>query len=192
MNWRRCRTSGVVRLASSISLGAVIALALVASSSGGHAGSSGPRVERVSGGPTGSYIVPAGIHKIKYVIVIQQENRSFDSYFGTYPGADGIPMKHGKPTVCVPDPASGACVALYVDHADVNGGGPHNAKSATADIAAGKMNGFIAQAESGRKGCTDPTDPPCTSSAKPDVMGPLLINDTNDMSSTSVLVCSYS
>ncbi len=60
--------------------------------------------ERVSGGPTGSYIVPAGIHKIKHVIVIMQENRSFDSYFGTYPGADGIPMQNGKPTVCVPDP----------------------------------------------------------------------------------------
>jgi phospholipase C len=32
-----------------------------------------------------------GIHKIQHVIVIMQENRSFDSYFGTYPGADGIP-----------------------------------------------------------------------------------------------------
>jgi phospholipase C len=30
-----------------------------------------------------------GIHKIQHVIVIVQENRSFDSYFGTYPGADG-------------------------------------------------------------------------------------------------------
>ena len=28
--------------------------------------------------------------KVKYVFVIYQENRSFDSYFGTYPGADGI------------------------------------------------------------------------------------------------------
>ena len=27
-----------------------------------------------------------GIHKIQHVIVIMQENRSFDSYFGTYPG----------------------------------------------------------------------------------------------------------
>ena len=27
---------------------------------------------------------------IKYVFVLYQENRSFDSYFGTYPGADGI------------------------------------------------------------------------------------------------------
>ena len=34
-----------------------------------------------------------GIHKIRHVIVIVQENRSFDSYFGTYPGADGIPMQ---------------------------------------------------------------------------------------------------
>src|SRR5579884_3491553 len=34
-----------------------------------------------------------GIHKIKHVIIIMQENRSFDSYFGTFPGADGIPMQ---------------------------------------------------------------------------------------------------
>lgn len=28
--------------------------------------------------------------RIKYVFVIYQENRSFDSYFGTFPGADGL------------------------------------------------------------------------------------------------------
>jgi len=28
---------------------------------------------------------------IKHVIVIMQENRSFDTYFGTFPGADGLP-----------------------------------------------------------------------------------------------------
>ena len=44
-----------------------------------------------------------GIHKIQHVIVIMQENRSFDSYFGTYPGADDIPMRHGRPDVCVAD-----------------------------------------------------------------------------------------
>ena len=33
------------------------------------------------------------------------------------------------------------------------------------------MNGFIGQAESGKKGCLDPTDPACTNSANPDVMG---------------------
>ena len=127
--------------------------------------------EVVQGGPAGHYTVPAGIHKIKHVIVIQQENRSFDSYFGTFPGADGIPMKNGTPTVCGPDPATKKCVAPYADHADVNGGGPHSAVNATADVDGGKMDGFIGQAESGRKGCLDPTDPACTNSAKPDVMG---------------------
>src|SRR5512142_3219471 len=41
--------------------------------------------------------------KIKHIIIIMQENRSFDEYFGTYPGADGIPMQNGVPTVCLPD-----------------------------------------------------------------------------------------
>jgi phospholipase C len=133
--------------------------------------SSAPPVERVAGGPTGAYIVPPGIHKIKHVVVIQQENRSFDSYFGTFPGADGIPMKNAHPTVCVPDPETKKCVAPYVDHSDVNGGGPHSASNAAADIGNGTMNGFIGQAEAGRKGCLDPTDPACTNSARPDVMG---------------------
>jgi phospholipase C len=112
-----------------------------------------------------------GVHKIKHVVVIQQENRSFDSYFGTFPGADGIPMKNGKPSVCVADPASGGCVRPFVDHADVNGGGPHSQDNATADINGGKMDGFVGQAESGRRGCLNETDPACMSSSTPDVMG---------------------
>jgi phospholipase C len=44
------------------------------------------------------------IHKIKHVVAVLQENRSFDSYFGTFPGADGIPMRDGQPTACVPEP----------------------------------------------------------------------------------------
>jgi phospholipase C len=103
--------------------------------------------------------VLAGIHKIQHVVVIMQENRSFDSYFGTYPGADGIP--HG---VCVPDPVNGGCVAPFHDSADINYGGPHSAKNATADIDAGKMDGFVGQAETGQ-GCstTDPNCSPCAS-----------------------------
>ena len=34
---------------------------------------------------------PAAIHKIQHVVVIMQENRSFDSYFGTFPGRRGHP-----------------------------------------------------------------------------------------------------
>jgi phospholipase C len=71
-------------------------------------------VKEVPGGPTGHYVVPVGIHKIKHVIIIMQENRSFDSYFGTYPGADGIPMRDGKPAVCAPNPGGG-CTRPYHD-----------------------------------------------------------------------------
>jgi phospholipase C len=149
-------------------LGLAFAVVLVAVSCGGGSASGG---QRVSGGATGSYVVPAGIHKIKHVIVIQQENRSFDSYFGTYPGADGIPMQNGSPTVCVTNPATGACEPPSVDHADVNGGGPHSQGDATADVNGGKMDGFIGQAQSGRRGCLNPADPACTNSATPDVMG---------------------
>jgi len=36
--------------------------------------------------------------KIKYVFVLYQENRSFDSYFGTFPGAEGIFSHSAKVT----------------------------------------------------------------------------------------------
>ncbi len=126
--------------------------------------------EQVSGGPSGSYIVPAGIHKIKHVVIVMQENRSFDSYFGTYPGADGIPMKDGVPTVCVPNPAGG-CVRPYHDTADVNGGGPHGEANAVADVNGGRMDGFISQRDKARSSCTNPDDPACNAGGQPDVMG---------------------
>jgi phospholipase C len=112
-----------------------------------------------------------GIGKIKHIIVIMQENRSFDSYFGTYPGADGFPTQNGKFSVCVNDPATGQCVYPYHDTQDVNGGGPHGAVNAQADINGGKMNGFIAQAESGRRGCGATNDPICSGTTPTDVMG---------------------
>jgi len=87
-------------------------------------------------------VAPVGLHKIRHVIVIMQENRSFDSYFGTYPGARGIPKG-----VCVPDPRNGGCVRPYADHHDSNTGGPHMTASHWADVHGGKMDGFVARAE---------------------------------------------
>jgi phospholipase C len=113
----------------------------------------------------------SGITKIQHVIVIMQENRSFDSYFGTYPGADGIPMQNGVPTVCVNDPLTGQCVKPYHNSQDLNHGGPHGAANATADIDSGKMDGFIAQAEKGKGSCTDPDNPACSGNGITDVMG---------------------
>jgi phospholipase C len=111
--------------------------------------------------------------KIKHIVVIMQENRSFDHYFGTYPGADGIPMQNGVPTVCVNDPKTGQCVKPFHDPNDINHGGPHGSTNAIADIAAGKMDGFIQSVENGRKGfCLNPNAPGCTSGLQgPDVMG---------------------
>ncbi len=132
--------------------------------------SSPSSVEVVSGGPTGHYVVPAGIHKIKHVIIIMQENRSFDSYFGTYPGAIGIPMHDGTPTVCVPDPRGG-CTRPYHDTSDINGGGPHGESAAIGDVAGGKMDGFIMERDKASSTCTEPDDPACAVGGTPDVMG---------------------
>jgi phospholipase C/outer membrane protein assembly factor BamB len=88
-----------------------------------------------------------GIHKIKHVVIIMQENRSFDSYFGTFPGADGIPMSNGVPTVCEPDPDRGGCVKPFVDGADVNFGANHDQPAYVADLDGGKMDGFVSEAE---------------------------------------------
>ena len=121
-------------------------------------------------------VVPAqaqdgGIHKIKHVIVIMQENRSFDTYFGTFPGADGIPMQNGVPTVCVPDPKTKTCVKPYHDTNNVNAGGPHAQAAATADIDGGKMDGFIVSFRVAQRACKNPDTPGCTNGESPDVMG---------------------
>jgi phospholipase C len=115
---------------------------------------------------------PGAIHTIRHVVMIMQENRSFDSYFGTYPGADGFPMQNGVPAVCVADPELGGCVRPYHDTADVNAGGPHNVAAAAGDIDGARMDGFIAQAETvmTRK-CNVPGRPRCPANGITDVMG---------------------
>ncbi|HEY2354299.1 MAG TPA: alkaline phosphatase family protein [Gaiellaceae bacterium] len=118
--------------------------------------------------------VRVGIHKIRHVVIIMQENRSFDSYFGTYPGADGIPGLAGNPgpIPCSPDPKTNTCVEPYHDHADVNSGGPHATAHALADIDGGRMDGFQQEARSAMSNaCSDPDDPNCVGSSSPDVMG---------------------
>jgi phospholipase C len=101
-----------------------------------------------------------GIHKIKHVIVIMQENRSFDDYFGTFPGADGIPMRDGVPLVCVPDPSTKTCVRPYHDPNDENMGGPHADRAADRAIDGGKMDGFIAVLQGAKRAGGCPTDIP--------------------------------
>jgi phospholipase C len=109
------------------------------------------------------------IHKIRHIIIIMQENRSFDTYFGTFPGADGIPMSNGVPTVCVSAPA-GACVRPFHDSADSNRGGPHSAGASIADVDGGRMDGFVRAAQRKRhRACADPNAPNCGGTSE--VMG---------------------
>ncbi len=94
---------------------------------------------------------PPVANPIQHIIIIMQENRSFDHYFGTFPGANGFPQN-----TCVPlDPANPAkgCVAPFHDRNDVNAGGPHNDNNAQADLDNGitkaALDGFVYQQTQG-------------------------------------------
>jgi phospholipase C len=85
--------------------------------------------------------VPAGLEKIKHFVFIMEENKSFDHYFGTYPGADGIPDG-----VALKDPTDGTMVTPYHSDADLDFDAPHDRSNAIADIDGGKMDGFMNEA----------------------------------------------
>jgi phospholipase C len=125
---------------------ALVALVVTATTSSASSARSQPPAT------AGASAIPSGIHKIRHVVIIMQENRSFDNYFGTYQGADGIPGlagHHGK-VPCVPDPKRHKCVRPFHDRYDFNEGGPHARSASYADVNGGKMNGFIAQQQRNR------------------------------------------
>jgi len=65
-----------------------------------------------------------GLEKIDHLIFIVQENRSFDHYFGTFPGADGIEFrKDGVPQACLPDPILDHCSRPYHSRSQFQEGG---------------------------------------------------------------------
>src|SRR5262245_27243029 len=118
--------------------------------------------------------------KLDHLIFIVQENRSFDHYFGTYPGADGIPTKpDGSFSVCVPDPwQGGRCVPPYVAHKIDFDGGPHDEPAAIKDVDGGKMDGFVGSLDARSNKCwVDRTLPHCDRilgpQGQPDVMSTL-------------------
>jgi len=123
---------------------------------------------------------PAGAAKLQHLIFIVQENRSFDHYFGTYPGADGIPTDaDGDFDVCVPDPwQGGVCVPPYVTRATEFDGGRHDQWAANRDVDAGKMDGFVGSLDPRPTKCwMDRTRPECDKvlgpQGQPDVMSTL-------------------
>lgn len=80
---------------------------------------------------------------LEHLVVLMQENHSFDNYFGTYPGADGIPAG-----VCMPfDPFSAAseCVKpFHIGDNDVELADPdHSSTTHAIQFNDGKMDGFV-------------------------------------------------
>jgi phospholipase C len=117
---------------------------------------------------------PQGIFKLDHLIFIVQENRSFDHYFGTYPGADGFEMAGGQPTNCVPDAVLGGESCVYHTSMDVFNGGPHSRPAALTDINGGAMNGFIDALPPTPRWCVDRAASECDGflgpEGQPDVM----------------------
>jgi len=114
-----------------------------------------------------------GIFKLDHLVFIVMENRSFDHYFGTYPGADGIPRN-----VCVPDPMVGRCATPYHSTELTNRGGPHGMPHSIADVNGGRMDGFVNTLDTTKRNdfcLNNRTNPSCTRwfgpQGQPDVMG---------------------
>ena len=124
----------------------ILAGCTMATSTGAGPAGSSSSVTAASAAPPGTPAasLPAGAEKLQHLIFIIQENRSFDHYFGTYPGADGFPVNpDGSFAVCIPDVwQHGKCVTPYVTHSIEFDGAPHNEKAAKRDINHGRMDGF--------------------------------------------------
>lgn len=82
---------------------------------------------------------PAGIGKIHHIIWIIQENRTFDNYFGTYPGADGF-----SPETCLPElPGSTRCIKPFHMSKGPLCDMSHEWNAAHAAWDNGRMDGFV-------------------------------------------------
>lgn len=82
---------------------------------------------------------------IQHVVVVMLENHSFDNYFGTFPGANGIPTN-----VCLPQATSASCVTPYHVTA-LQGDLPHVYPAAVWDIDNGRMDGFVTRLQNACK-----------------------------------------
>lgn len=124
--------------------------------------------------------LPEGLERIEHLIFIVQENRSFDHFFGTFPGANGIAMRDGVPVACIPDPhVAAGCSRPWPMEALTVTGGPHDEEASDMSINGGAMDGFIEAASLSLNKvdayCVGPyrRRPPCATSpdGAPSVMG---------------------
>ena len=134
-------------------------LAAACSPASGESGSttSSPAGPSPSPGPELTKLEQARLH-LKHLVFIVQENRSFDHYFGTFPGANGFPMRNGRPSVCVPDPIAHACVRPYHTSEQLQEGGPHAQRHSELDVNGGRMDGFVRTVVDSPLYCADHRD----------------------------------
>ncbi len=170
-------------LAPVVLLSVALLIAAACSTPPAPAATSSPSGATSSTGATGPTPSPSPMtklerarQKIQHLIFIVQENRSFDHYFGIYPGAEGIPMtKDGRPKPCIPDPVLGRCVRPYRSHRQLFEGGPHAQRHSIADVDGGRMDGFVRTVVDSPIYCADHRDDPkCADylgpEGQPDVM----------------------
>jgi phospholipase C len=116
----------------------------------------------------------SGLEKIDHLIFIVQENRSFDHYFGTYPGVDGFTLENGRPTNCIPDPVLGHPSCVYHSPRNHFKGGPHDQEAAQISINGGRMDGHIASLPQTERWCINRNSRECIKfvgpELQPDVM----------------------
>jgi phospholipase C len=171
--------SGPLRRTLFLALLAVMALVAAACRTSTPSGSGGPTSAPSPNASPSSAAQPTRLEQakdhLKHLVFIVQENRSFDHYFGTFPGAEGIPMRDGRPSVCVPDPILGRCVPPYRTTAQLQEGGPHAQRHSRVDVNRGRMDGFIRSVIDSPIHCADHRqDPACRAylgpQGQPDVM----------------------
>jgi phospholipase C len=79
---------------------------------------------------------------IQHFIFLMQENHTFDNYFGTYPGVDGIPAG-----TCIPvdpsDPQNADCVRPFHINNRESTNLDHSRSTFNLQYAMGQMDGFI-------------------------------------------------
>ena len=78
---------------------------------------------------------------IRHFVSLMQQNHSFDNYFGTYPGADGIPANACMPIN--PSRPQAKCVKPFHIGDRVVPDLPQNEQVFTGQYRRGRMNGFI-------------------------------------------------
>ncbi len=79
---------------------------------------------------------------IQHFIVLMQQNHTFDNYFGTYPGADGLPAGTCIPSN-FPDEGTRTCVKpFHIERYPVVDM-PHNSNVFDMDYNGGLMDGFV-------------------------------------------------